>query len=147
MHPGMSPMFLLRGLSPRTRGKHWDPQAARNMLIGLSPRTRGKQKGLPPVGFCGRSIPAHAGETRHIVDGFLRRAVYPRARGGNALGYPGQRVPLGLSPRTRGKPLNRMSPDPRRRSIPAHAGETRIAAIKQHLFSVYPRARGGNLNV
>ena len=55
--------WVVRGLSPRGRGKH-------NDAIGLAE--------------IGRSIPAWAGETATIFARVRVREVYPRVGGGNA---------------------------------------------------------------
>ena len=96
-------------------------------LLGLSPRGRGKHR----VGYrClrpRRSIPAWAGETLSHPSFWAREAVYPRVGGGNitaaqAVGYYG-----GLSPRGRGKRSFQICIEVVNRSIPAWAGETRVA--------------------
>ena len=69
--------------------------------------------------------------------------VYPRPRGGTAVGIPYQRAIRGLSPPTRGNLLQRRVRDGRRRSIPAHAGEPRWIRRSRADNRVYPRPRGG----
>ena len=92
---------------------------------GPSPRVRGKPKRSLLLQTVRRSIPARAGETsanKHLEG---RRAVHPRACGGNA----GIRMRLwqqsGPSPRVRGKQDRGKELSLGRRSIPARAGETR----------------------
>ncbi len=70
---------------------------------GLSPRTRGKRYLFKRrVGLI-RSIPANAGETgvAPLPSPILK--VYPRERGGNSALRFNIKLPMGLSPRTRGK--------------------------------------------
>ena len=70
--------------------------------------------------------------------------VYPRVCGGNAIRMCRCFIPVGLSPRVRGKPLDERCPRPHQRSIPACAGETHHAAAVIGKMEVYPRVCGGN---
>ena len=90
---------------------------------GLSPPTRGNLRILVSSPASPRSIPAHAGEPIHASAMRHRLTVYPRPRGGT---HPLLSViPLyrGLSPPTRGNPLDYNVFNPLEGSIPAHAGE------------------------
>ena len=111
---------------------------------GRSPRTRGKRRlgSVPkiPLG----TIPAHAGETRTRRAPRRTRRDDPRARGGNRARVRPQHLDMGRSPRTRGKPLDGDHGSRWRGTIPAHAGETSIAAWLEALVRDDPRARGGN---
>ncbi len=69
--------------------------------------------------------------------------VYPRPRGGTLPKALPQLLPGGLSPPTRGNPTGDSPPRPRRRSIPAHAGEPRALCPSPCRVRVYPRPRGG----
>ena len=69
--------------------------------------------------------------------------VYPRVCGGTfpaAAGYEGYE---GLSPRVRGNPQPTMVRNAPLRSIPACAGEPRLAQATPHSEGVYPRVCGG----
>ena len=74
--------WLLRGTSPRTRGKHWQYCYRR--------------------GWC-RNIPAHAGKTYILADIFAAITEHPRARGENTCKLNKLTQLRGTSPRTRGK--------------------------------------------
>ena len=131
---------------PRARGGNteWIPGLCR--CCGLSPRTRGKRKlaiGDPNGAW---PIPAHAGETSESASSTSDTVAYPRARGGNNGRYVYQFDRIGLSPRTRGKPLHRFGIHPRPGPIPAHAGETKNGCSKSEWRQAYPRARGGNIS-
>ncbi len=92
-------------------------------MMGLSPRVRGN--------------PAGAVITASSVK------VYPRACGGTPSAARPMRIVGGLSPRVRGNRLTARPSRPRRRSIPARAGEPGAAVREDHLMRVYPRACGG----
>ena len=66
-------------------------------------------------------------------------------RGASALrGDPSEvHYRTGLSPRTRGSSVSGRGHLPRRRSIPAHAGEPSLSVSSYRPGGVYPRARGG----
>ena len=110
---------------------------------GLSPRTRGSLLAVTSTGTPQGSIPAHAGEPRAASPGSAHGSVYPRARGG--ADAPERAAPRnqGLSPRTRGSPLDAWVLLPKLGSIPAHAGEPGTQELVARLGRVYPRARGG----
>ena len=56
------------------------------------------------------------------------------------------KAPDGLSPPTRGNPLVQLAAQPRRGSIPAHAGEPSRAGASCDDTGVYPRPRGGTFS-
>ena len=112
--------------------------------LGSSPLTRGKPalRGLRPESA--GLIPAHAGKTmrpRVIRSG---RRAHPRSRGENGGSSSPQRLQVGSSPLTRGKPkqLNIGAPAPR--LIPAHAGKTAPGACSGLQGAAHPRSRGEN---
>ena len=114
-----------------------------NILLGLSPRVRGNRRAAPARGRSRRSIPACAGEPRHVNTCSHLLEVYPRVCGGT----PGDVVVIdeaaGLSPRVRGNPPVRLSARLSGRSIPACAGEPRIGYTADEAWEVYPRVCGG----
>ena len=132
------------GLSPRGRGKPQDQHhqkhragsipawagetATSNPFIHrwtVYPRVGGGNRGGRRGCRVGMgSIPAWAGETRVPEWRPRGREVYPRVGGGNDAGIAPGGVAGGLSPRGRGKPPHGADGRPRRRSIPAWAGET-----------------------
>ena len=87
---------------PRARGGACITSRVRLSYSGLSPRTRGSPDGFRQRLVDRRSIPAHAGEPQIVVPGTRVLAVYPRARGGAYRVDAVDRLPPGLSPRTRG---------------------------------------------
>ena len=70
--------------------------------------------------------------------------VYPRVCGGSSVALPRPCQRYGLSPRVRGKPPTDAPGHPRRRSIPACAGEAYRRRQKRHWRPVYPRVCGGS---
>ncbi len=91
---------------------------------GRSPRMRGKRTNSLHPGRRVGSIPAHAGETMRGVPCPPAGGVDPRACGGNAARLSAMAVPVGRSPRMRGKQQHDRTREHIRWSIPAHAGET-----------------------
>ena len=89
---------------PRVGGGNGRRSAAMCVLRGLSPRGRGKRirqiEQFPAIG----SIPAWAGETTKAALPTSRMRVYPRVGGGNYGGCHRRPCRQGLSPRGRGKP-------------------------------------------
>ena len=119
------PAHLVKGLSPRVRGKH-----------------RGEMARRDPRG----SIPACAGETYLGLKAWLGMAVYPRVCGGNPNVLHAWTSGEGLSPRVRGKRCYRVSNWRMARSIPACAGETFATRCTLRAWGVYPRVCGGNVS-
>ena len=69
-------------------------------------------------------------------------AVHPRARGEHSRTSNEPNFPAGSSPRTRGTRCTAPADRPRRRFIPAHAGNTRTEHFDRAAWTVHPRARG-----
>ena len=92
-----------------------------------------------------RFIPAGAGNTAADSRAGHHRPVYPRWRGEHQLSDVSLAWRHGLSPLARGTRTKYPSLNPRRRFIPAGAGNTieTFHAIKQ--AAVYPRWRGEHL--
>ena len=138
------------GLSPRTRGNRLSAHAAKNgaalnvcsfrlpktcsfrlpltarracPVRGLSPRTRGNREIDKHTFRDSGSIPANAGEPSATSTTALTSRVYPRERGGTTTPDLDLTISLGLSPRTRGNPAQRVGRHQPPRSIPANAGE------------------------
>ncbi len=117
----------------------------RSLMRGLSPRGRGKPIGSIQIQERAGSIPAWAGETAHALVLQPAQEVYPRVGGGNSPQDRRLQVLFGLSPRGRGKrdptaPIREV-----RRSIPAWAGETPVSPRTWATSTVYPRVGGGNV--
>ena len=139
----MAPVWTAPKVYPRVCGG----TSSRTFLwitsTGLSPRVRGNPK---IAGFClknGRSIPACAGEPRHIAGPGLPSRVYPRVCGGTDFGGPLEAEQWGLSPRVRGNHSFGCQYYYPSRSIPACAGEP-LGRLHQAIpMEVYPRVCGG----
>ena len=110
---------------------------------GLSPRVRGNLKRVPRHATLFRSIPACAGEPVSSLSSSLSAAVYPRVCGGTPLPVLRDRDPVGLSPRVRGNPHERIKCQSCCGSIPACAGEPSPIVLCSLRESVYPRVCGG----
>ncbi len=90
-------------------------------------------------------IPAHAGKTKVIGQGYDSSWAHPRSRGENLLEGLNGVVGLGSSPLTRGKlPVGKTCAFCTR-LIPAHAGKTLGAASFVVRGRAHPRSRGENL--
>ena len=96
---------------------------------------------------CMRSIPARAGEPTRRWPTKSNGGVYPRACGGTFNGGQCVGCPVGLSPRVRGNHGHGHTPQSHPRSIPARAGEPRMAFRLPPDKAVYPRACGGTAGV
>ena len=113
------------------------------LAYGLSPRVRGNRK--PDTGFRQnpRSIPACAGEPRHLGRLCRLSRVYPRVCGGTRQLLMVATWILGLSPRVRGNRYRHRCQVSIGRSIPACAGEPRKRRHQMIQMTVYPRVCGG----
>ena len=125
-------------------GGNWTRTAALRLLRGLSPRGRGKPELTLPFPPCARSIPAWAGETFDMGSGTQLTKVYPRVGGGNSATRNAVAAVHGLSPRGRGKLVERDEEGDLVGSIPAWAGETAGVKKPAKRSGVYPRVGGGN---
>ena len=111
---------------------------------GLSPRVRGNPAAAAAAAAVpSGSIPACAGEPNGIAASGVACGVYPRVCGGTIFGIPDAALAEGLSPRVRGNPDHHACANPRRRSIPACAGEPPRAFDAGVYAEVYPRVCGG----
>ena len=128
---------------PRVCGGTREAQDGANLASGLSPRVRGNRYLLPKSTIRQRSIPACAGEPASVKANRCQGMVYPRVCGGtHAVNHLRRRRP-GLSPRVRGNPALCGCPAGGNRSIPACAGEPRVALPAERTDWVYPRVCGG----
>ena len=155
------------GLSPRVRGNRTRrrqpalprgsiPACAGEPVVslvwissqeGLSPRVRGNREpfraGSPGMG----SIPACAGEPLRRAPVPACESVYPRVCGGT-YHAPSERMHVdGLSPRVRGNRIEIDTNGSNAGSIPACAGEPRLASSSVRTLRVYPRVCGGTASL
>ena len=113
---------------PRECGGTLATDASACTMRGLSPRVRGNRRWYPRPEVILGSIPASAGEPKGVFPVIGPAEVYPRECGGTERRTALMAARGGLSPRVRGNRRGGSSPAPRRRSIPASAGEPRPAA-------------------
>ena len=109
---------------PRACGANSAARAPSSRSDGSSPRVRGKRYVIWLIFGLERIIPARAGQTNPMISTFFYLPDHPRACGAN--GRPRNRtvVPVGSSPRVRGKPLLGKRRVRLTRIIPARAGQT-----------------------
>ena len=132
-----------RMVYPRVCGGTIRCPSDRPSTAGLSPRVRGNRRDQPPPPALAGSIPACAGEPV-VTRVFCRYGrVYPRVCGGTVFRALDIFTEWGLSPRVRGNPEPPYSPAPFCGSIPACAGEPRLAVAGIVGLRVYPRVCGG----
>ena len=128
---------------PRVCGGTTLEAAVGGGVHGLSPRVRGN---LPPCRTESHregSIPACAGEPPPSAAADGAAPVYPRVCGGTVIYIGEPKDDWGLSPRVRGNPIVDLRQIPRRRSIPACAGEPGFHSAAMAGAGVYPRVCGG----
>ena len=112
--------------------------------LGTSPRVRGKLRRGRLVRVTHRYIPARAGEATRRRRARPNARVHPRACGGSRLARESQRVPVGTSPRVRGKRPSCARAGTRGGYIPARAGEAVDVGVGRQTMRVHPRACGGS---
>ena len=89
-----------------------------------------------------RIIPAHAGNSLELWVTHYRKPDHPRACGELFQRTAPDDFDLGSSPRMRGTPRQRSRRPPRRRIIPAHAGNSTTHRVDHRLATDHPRACG-----
>ena len=123
-------------------GATW-PKSRCSHCRGRSPRVRGSPfsplRTHPPSG----SIPACAGEPRRAPSAWCRQGVDPRVCGGARFAQIRKRLFQGRSPRVRGSLFNIRCLCRLTGSIPACAGEPRLARSRPRRHGVDPRVCGG----
>ena len=113
-------------------------------LSGSSPRIRGKRFPEPMPTAAPGLIPAHTGKTCRAPGTPLLSRAHPRAYGENeSLAYD-RNLPLGSSPRIRGKPKAAFSCTQAGGLIPAHTGKTLQKQGSGYGTGAHPRAYGEN---
>ena len=131
---------------PRGRGGAWSAGRRCTPGGGLSPRTRGSRASPGSFRFSLGPIPADAGEPPSRAWKQWTHGAYPRGRGGAPFGLGSRSAVTGLSPRTRGSPLDRQFLLAFQGPIPADAGEPGTATDRPDARGAYPRGRGGALD-
>ena len=111
---------------------------------GSSPLTRGKHLAAWIAGVTPGLIPAHAGKTAGTGRPTRRARAHPRSRGENLRAAWRPSAVSGSSPLTRGKLPQAAGHHAGRGLIPAHAGKTKVEAIRLPSGRAHPRSRGEN---
>ena len=109
---------------------------------GSSPRARGTPIQTRPRRSGYRFIPASAGNTVSGRTTDRSKSVHPRERGEHRDRRDSDFGECGSSPRARGTPSLPAAPGPRRRFIPASAGNTQCDRPEFGQATVHPRERG-----
>ena len=109
---------------PRWRGELISPGISCSRGRGLSPLARGTRPSPVFRSFRPRFIPAGAGNSSRAIAIAIVRSVYPRWRGELYINEVNLWKLYGLSPLARGTLFMRGSKSPRRRFIPAGAGNS-----------------------
>ena len=127
---------------PRWRGELCIKTSVKNFAVGLSPLARGTRTRDAPRFVGTRFIPAGAGNSHHDARATRQGSVYPHWRGELYINEVNLWKLYGLSPLARGTLFMRGSKSPRRRFIPAGAGNSGESGCVHQWSSVYPRWRG-----
>ena len=115
------------------------------LIRGSSPRVRGKRYLGPALPAARGLIPACAGKT--LVEGPQRPRLraHPRVCGENSRSMRTSGTPSGSSPRVRGKRERHPVAGHRRRLIPACAGKTTAGTPRSARPRAHPRVCGENI--
>src|SRR5699024_9070225 len=128
---------------PRVCGGTATYNACRGPSTGLSPRVRGNRWRTVEMVCAWRTIPACAGEPVAPAAVQILDTDYPRVCGGTEKEETNPKSQKGLSPRVRGNPCVTVGSSSDRGTIPACAGEPRIASALFGPIQDYPRVCGG----
>ena len=130
---------------PRTHGETCDAFEVVLKNHGLSPYTRGNPRSSSQMTPWKRSIPVHTGKPRPTAQTSIFTRVYPRTHGETR--YAGGYIDSlsGLSPYTRGNPINIGSLFAMWWSIPVHTGKPEMPWDFSQGVQVYPRTHGETL--
>ena len=129
---------------PRACGENSDQAGAHLRPYGSSPRVRGKRYSSRLSTSHGGLIPARAGKTLPSKRGRIEATAHPRACGENLPATSSMGVPMGSSPRVRGKLVGEDEYVGGGRLIPARAGKTTCRAQLSSMVQAHPRACGEN---
>ena len=131
-----------RTVHPRSRGEHAADPDRGPLADGSSPLARGTLCQALRTRRQSRFIPARAGNTRAAETPDSASSVHPRSRGEHQQTKAAVRFVSGSSPLARGTQGGGVVRDPRRRFIPARAGNTRGWGKSRSPRPVHPRSRG-----
>ena len=129
---------------PRTCGANVTAMCANRPDYGSSPHMRGKLRALPWPDGSRRIIPAHAGQTPKSNTSYPTRSDHPRTCGANLSGRQQGSERFGSSPHMRGKHAHNPQRIQNKGIIPAHAGQTNRACIRNAVAWDHPRTCGAN---
>ena len=127
---------------PRVCGEHRVPENVTDRHYGSSPRVRGTRARTPPRLPAVRFIPACAGNTSGKLNFRDLAKVHPRVCGEHEGKYRPEANLDGSSPRVRGTRAGRAGGTRQLRFIPACAGNTEAAGVRQARPAVHPRVCG-----
>ena len=127
---------------PRACGERGRDADQRTERGGSSPRVRGTLRPRRDRVGWGRFIPARAGNATPTSAPSPPPSVHPRACGERATAISRSRASSGSSPRVRGTHDRDGAAGPRRRFIPARAGNARRDRRGRKRATVHPRACG-----
>ena len=109
---------------------------------GSSPRVRGTCDTIDLPSNVTRFIPACAGNMRRLKSWWVMSTVHPRVCGEHVTCFCASISASGSSPRVRGTYLRPHRRIPRRRFIPACAGNILVDEFIKLMYSVHPRVCG-----
>ncbi len=132
---------------PRGCGEHFAPSGSNPAQIGSSPRVRGTLGAEGKERYLKRFIPAGAGNTIQEDLAFSDVTVHPRGCGEHKDDRGFQVGDIGSSPRVRGTRAFTRARKPKRRFIPAGAGNTPTPGTKSSILSVHPRGCGEHAHI
>ena len=133
-----------RWAHPRVCGENVIAEEAQVDAAGSSPRVRGKLPAHELNAAGQRLIPACAGKTAFTTSRWSSSRAHPRVCGENSRLARDIDIPLGSSPRVRGKRRTRSAWSASMRLIPACAGKTSVAGRPPRRHPAHPRVCGEN---
>ena len=132
---------------PRVCGEQSIRESTSMLPAGSSPRVRGTEHPRVNVNASRRFIPACAGNSISRSISPIRKAVHPRVCGEQINRTLAVFSYRGSSPRVRGTGRERRLSRPRRRFIPACAGNSDLELDNPRLSAVHPRVCGEQLPI
>ena len=139
------PRRLRHRLIPRSRGEHTDNLNGIIDKIGSSPLARGTSSAAYSLRGTTRLIPARAGNISRRYHHLPPSSAHPRSRGEHVFTLPGAAMGIGSSPLARGTYPQRTRTRPRKRLIPARAGNIFRDGEGRLNMAAHPRSRGEHL--